>query len=72
MDYWNGKIRQMTIWDMKLAQIWTAAWILVLAKLIPQIMELSVWWFVGVILLLAPWVIHVFFLGKSKGAAPND
>ena len=67
IERWNDRVRQLTIWDMKLAQIWTAAWILVLVKLVPQIMQLSVWWFVGVIALLTPWVLHVFFLRKNKG-----
>ena len=66
IDYWNRRVKQLTIWDLKLAQISTAAWMLLLAKVFPQIMELSIWWFVLVIALCAPWVIYVFWLKKSK------
>lgn len=66
IDHWNSRVRQLTIWDMKLAQIWTAAWMLLLVRIFPQIMELSIWWFVLVIAFCAPWVIYVFFLRKSE------
>ncbi len=66
IDYWNSRVKQLTIWDVKLAQISTAAWMLLLVKIFPQKMELSIWWFVLDIALCAPWVIYVFLLRRSK------
>jgi hypothetical protein len=65
IEFWNRKVRQLTVWDLKLAQLWSALWILLLAKIFPQIMQLSVWWFVAGILLGAPRLIYVFFIRKD-------
>lgn len=59
IDFWNRKVRQFSIWDVKLAQLWTAAWLLVLVKIFPQIMELSIWWFVAVIVLCVPRLYYI-------------
>ena len=61
IGYWNRKVKRFTIWDLKLAQIWTAAWILIFAKLVPQIMQLSIWWFVLIMILCAPRLFAVLF-----------
>ena len=61
IESWNRKVSQFSIWDVKLAQIWTAAWLLLLLKLFPQIMQLSAWWFVLVIMLCAPRIFWLLF-----------
>ena len=72
-NFRNGKVKEFTIWDVKYAQIWTAAWILLLVKIFPQIMQLSIWWFVLFIVLLAPYLIYIVFLrGNGKPAAGGD
>ena len=70
IDVWNRKVKQLTIWDLKLAQIWTAAWVLVIVKIFPQIMQLSVWWFVAVIVLCAPYVFYLVFFDKQRPTRP--
>ena len=47
MDYWNRKVRKFTILDVKLAQGAAMAFVLIIVKLFPQIMSLSIWWFVA-------------------------
>jgi len=66
IHYWNEKAKQFTIWDLKYAQIWTAAWILLLVKIFPRIMLLSIWWFVGLIVLLAPYLVYIVFLRENS------
>ena len=44
--YWNRKIKKFTIVDVKLAQGLAIACVLIIVKLFPQVMQLSVWWFV--------------------------
>ena len=65
IDYWNRKVKQFTIWDLKLGQVWTAAWILIIIKIFPQIMRLSVWWFVAIIVLCAPRLFYVLCMKKN-------
>ena len=66
IDFWNRKVKQFTIWDLKLAQIWTAAWVLLIVKVFPQIMQLSVWWFVAIIVLCAPCLFYIVFLKENS------
>jgi hypothetical protein len=48
IDYWNRKVRKLTIVDLKLVQVASMAAILVVVKLAPQLVSLSIWWFVAV------------------------
>ncbi len=64
--YWNRMVRKFTIYDVKLAQIWAAAWTLVFVKIFPQIMQISVWWFVLMAVLCAPRLFYVGFVKKSS------
>lgn len=65
IDFWNEKIKQFSIWDMKLVQIWTAAWILLIVKLIPRILQPSIWWFVAVIGLCGLRFFYIIFFRKE-------
>ncbi len=47
IDYWNRKVKKFTIFDVKLVQGATMAFALIIVKLFPQIMSLSIWWFVA-------------------------
>ena len=47
IDYWNRKEANFTIFDVKLAQGAAMAFVLIIVKLFPQIMDLSIWWFVA-------------------------
>ena len=70
IDFWNRKVKQFTIWDLKFAQIWTAAWVLLIVKIFPQIMQLSVWWFVALIVLCAPYLFYIVWV-RNEGQ-PDD
>ena len=51
IDYWNRKVRKLTIIDLKLVQVASMAGILIIVKLFPQIMDLSIWWFVALLII---------------------
>ena len=61
IEYWNRKVERFTIWDVKLVQLSSAAWVLILVKIFPQIMQVSIWWFVLIVLLCAPRLLVVLF-----------
>lgn len=65
IEFWNRKVSQFDIWDLKMVQVWTVAWVLLIVKLFPQILSISVWWFGGVILLCAPYVIYIVWLREN-------
>ena len=46
-EYWNHKVKKFTIFDVKLAQGAAMAFVLIIVKFFPQIMSLSIWWFVA-------------------------
>ena len=69
IDYWNRQVKKFTIFDLKLAQLWAVGFTLILVKIIPQIMELSVLWFVGVIALCAPRLAYVLWVKQND---PTD
>ena len=62
LDYWNRKVRTLTIVDLKLIQVASMALILILAKLFPQIMSLSIWWFVAVAIICCARPLYVFWI----------
>ncbi len=66
IDYWNRMVKRFTIFDVKLAQIWAAAWTLALVRIVPQIMQVSVWWFVLLAALCAPRLFYVGFYKKTS------
>jgi len=49
IDYWNRKVRNFTIWDVKLVQGASLALGLIVAKLFPQVVGISIWWFVAAV-----------------------
>ncbi len=49
----DQRAKKLGIIDIKLAQMAAAFSGLVIAKLIPQIMDLSIWWFVGLLVICA-------------------
>ena len=48
----NKKIKKLNVWDIKLIKLSTAAFILMVAKLLPQLLILDWYWY-GLIFLLA-------------------
>jgi len=58
----DKRVKKFGIIDVKLAQGATMFVALIVAKLIPQIMDLSIWWFVLLLVICAIRPAYVFWL----------
>lgn len=70
IDYWNRKVRTLTIFDLKLIQVYSMALILIVVKLFPQIMNPSIWWFVAAAIVCGLRVIYVFWIRQHVRRDP--
>jgi len=57
----NERAKKLGIIDIKLAQMAAAFSALVIVKLIPQIMDLSIWWFAGLLVICAIKPFYAFW-----------
>ena len=62
--YFNDRVKRLTIFDVKLAQLCAIFVALILVKLIPQIMDIDIRWFVALLVLCAIRPLYAFFLKK--------
>ena len=53
LDEMTHRVRRFDIIDVKLAQGAAMFFALIIAKLIPDIMDLSIWWFVVLLIICA-------------------
>ena len=60
-DWMDERVKRFGIWEMKLSQGAAIFLALIIAKLVPQIMTLSMWLFVALAALCAIRPIYVFF-----------
>jgi len=58
------RVRRFDIIDVKLAQGAAMFFALIIAKLIPQIMSINVWWFVALLVICAVKPFYMFWLKK--------
>ena len=61
LSWMDERVRRFGIWEMKFAQAAAMCLALVVAKLVPQIMTISAWWFVVAAALCAIRPIYVFY-----------
>ena len=55
------RVRKFDIFDVKLAQITAMFLALIIVKLIPDIMDVSIWWFVVMVIICAAKPFCVFW-----------
>ena len=55
------RVRRLDSFDVKLAQLSAAFFVLIIAKLIPDIMNISIWWFVVLLILCSAKPFYVFW-----------
>lgn len=65
-DYFDERARKLGILDTKLAQAAAIFFALVVVKLIPQIMNLSIWWFILLAVLCAIKPLVTFYGGGVR------
>ncbi len=61
----NQRVKRLTIFDIKLVQACAMLVILIIVKLIPQIMMLSIWWFVALLVVCAIRPLYIFYFRKQ-------
>ena len=60
----NKRVKKFDLIDIKLAQGAAMFFALIVAKLIPQIMDLSIWWFIGLAVICTIKPFYVFWFEK--------
>jgi len=66
IKFFNERVKLFTIWDIKLAQTSAIAFMIILIKLIPQIISISIGWFVGICILAGLRPMYAMFIKKAK------
>ena len=51
ISYLNQRVRNLDVFDVKLAQLTAMFLTLFIVKLVPGIMTINIWWFVGLAIL---------------------
>lgn len=64
LENMNGRVKKFSYLDVKLAQGAAIFMVLIVAKLIPQIMDINVWWFVALLVICEIKPFYVFFIKK--------
>ncbi len=62
--YMNERVKKFSFFDIKLFQVTGIFAVLVLVKLIPVIMDINIWWFVGLLVICSIKTVHVLFIKK--------
>ena len=57
----DKRVKKFGIIDVKLAQVTAMFVALIVAKIVPQIMDLSIWWFVFLLVICAIKPFYVFW-----------
>ena len=71
-EYFDSRARRLGIVDTKLAQGAAIFVALVIVKLVPEILDLSIWWFVGLGIACAVRPVLVFFGSDPDALHPSD
>lgn len=71
-EYFDKRARRLGILDTKLSQAAAIFFALVIVKLIPQIMDLNVWWFVVLAAICAIKPIITFFGSDVRSGSSGN
>lgn len=63
-DEMDRRIKKFGIIDEKLAQAAAIFLALIVVKLKPEIMDINIWWFVGLLIVCAIKPLYVFYIKK--------
>jgi hypothetical protein len=72
INYWNRKVKKFGILEVKMVQGAAIGATLIVVKLFPQILELSLWWFVALVVICALEVHYVLWLKKNGQGGPAN
>jgi hypothetical protein len=65
IEYWDRKVKRFGIFEVKMAQGAEGGGALIIVKLFPQILALSVWWFVALLVVCSVPVHYVLWFKKN-------
>lgn len=64
LETMNSRVKKFSVLDVKLVQGVGIFVAFIIAKLIPQILDINIWWFVALLVLCAIRPMYVFFIKK--------
>jgi hypothetical protein len=64
IDFFNSRVKRFTIFDVKLLQGIGIFVALILAKLFPPIMQISIWWFVALLVICTIRPFYLMYIRK--------
>ncbi|KPJ73584.1 hypothetical protein AMJ52_03435 [candidate division TA06 bacterium DG_78] len=64
IDFFNERVKKLTIFDVKLVQISAMGIILIIVKLIPHVMTINIWWFIVLSVICAIRPMYAFYFKK--------
>ncbi len=62
LEFMNERVEKLSIFDIKLVQGAAMFVVLIIVKLIPQIMDINIWWFVILLVVCSIRPVYVFFI----------
>jgi len=62
LKYANERVKKFSILDMKLSQLVAIFVALIIVKLVPDIMNINIWWFVACFVICVIKPVYVFFI----------
>jgi len=65
IDFFNNRVKRLTIFDIKLIQLTAIFVALIIVKIFPCIMDISIWWFVVLLLISSVRPMYLFFIKKA-------
>jgi hypothetical protein len=70
IDYWDRKVKGFGILEVKMAEAATMGFTLIIVKIFPKILALSVWWFIVLsVVCEAPVLYAVWFKKNGQSGA---
>jgi hypothetical protein len=73
IDYWDRKVKRFGILELKMVQAAMIGFTLIISKIFPQILALSVWWFIAMLVVCsAPVHYTLWFKKNGQSGAPAD
>jgi len=64
ISWMNARVERFTIFDIKLVQGAAMCVILIIVKLIPQIITISIWWFVVLAIVFGIRPVYLMYFSK--------
>ena len=63
---WDRKAKKMGVLELELVQAATMGFTLIIVKIFPQILAISIWWFIALLVICGAPLSYVFWFKKSS------